>query len=64
MWKNMDQLEKELMNVFNCNPEWPICLFDFSYKNKIPNYFSFKIDQDFNERIIENYFDNPDYLSC
>jgi len=24
----------ELMKVFNCDPTWPVCLYDFTYKNK------------------------------
>ena len=44
------------MNIFNCNPEWPICLFDFTYKNKIPTYFCFKIEIDINMLMIDNYF--------
>jgi hypothetical protein len=52
----MEQFETELMKVFNCNCEWPICLYDFTYKNKIPNYFCFKVEADINSLIIDNYF--------
>ena len=31
---NLDNREADLMKVFDCNPEWPICIFDFTYKNK------------------------------
>lgn len=31
---NLDIKDQDLMRVFNCDPEWPICMFDFTYKNK------------------------------
>jgi hypothetical protein len=51
----MDLFEKELMDIFNCDTNWPICLFDFTYKNKVPNYVAFKIERPLNECIIDNY---------
>ena len=52
----MEQFEKELMHVFNCSQDWPICLFDFTYKNKIPNYFCFKVEKNLNDLLDETYF--------
>lgn len=52
----MDQFEKDLMQIFTCNPEWPICLFDFTFKNKVPNFFNFRIKKCLNKCIIDNYF--------
>jgi hypothetical protein len=46
------------MNIFKCKPEWPICLYDFTYKNKIPNYFCFRIEEDLTSKIIDNYFND------
>lgn len=51
--KALDVYENELMKVFNCNPVWPICLFDFTYKNKIPQFLVFKTHS---FTIIEDYF--------
>ena len=31
---NLDIKDQDLMKVFNCDPEWPICMFDFTYKHK------------------------------
>lgn len=56
-WKSMDLFEKELMSIFNCDPDWPICLFDFTFKNKLPTYLCFKVKNDMNKYIIDNYFD-------
>ncbi len=58
LWKSMEQFEKELMNIFNCQHDWPICLFDFTYKNKIPNYFCFKAKGSLEKLVKENYFDS------
>ncbi len=44
------------MNLFNCNSEWPICLYDFTYKNRIPTYFCFKVEIDLTMNLLEDYF--------
>jgi len=31
---NLEVKETDMMKIFNCNPKWPICMFDFTYKNK------------------------------
>lgn len=54
-YKSMDLFEKELMEIFNCDTSWPICLFDFTYKNKVPNFVIFKIERELTECIIDNY---------
>lgn len=46
----------DLMHVFNCNTDWPICLFDFTIKQKCPNYFAFKVQMPLNTFRRENYF--------
>ena len=38
MRSNLENRENDLMKVFNCNPEWPVCLYDFTYKNKSNQY--------------------------
>ena len=35
---NLDNKEGELMKVYNCNKDWPICLYDFTYKNKANSF--------------------------
>jgi hypothetical protein len=55
---SMEEFESELMKIFNCDPEWPICLYDFTYKNKVPKFFCFRIECDLTTRIIDNYFTN------
>jgi hypothetical protein len=43
------------MKIFNCDTEWPLCLYDFTYKNKIPQYLCFRTSSD-PPYIIEEYF--------
>jgi hypothetical protein len=55
-FKSLDDYENEVMKVFNCCPgEWPLCLFDFTYKNKIPQFLCFRTSSD-PPRIIDDYF--------
>mmetsp|Transcript_16302 Transcript_16302/g.15664 ORF Transcript_16302/g.15664 Transcript_16302/m.15664 type:complete len:84 (+) Transcript_16302:193-444(+) len=36
-FKPLDKYENEVINIFKCNPkDWPICLYDFTYKQKVP----------------------------
>lgn len=45
------------MDLFDCDPKWPICLFDFTYKNKVPHYLCFKVGGDLRSFIKDNYFE-------
>jgi hypothetical protein len=42
--------------VFNCKPEWPICLFDFTIKSKIPNFFVYRVKRPLDSFKINDYF--------
>jgi hypothetical protein len=53
--KALDQYENEVMKIFNCDTQWPVCLYDFTYKNKIPQYLCFRTSYD-PPFIIEEYF--------
>lgn len=54
-FKSLDQFESDVMQIFNCNTDWPICLFDFTFKNRIPNFITLKIEN-YPPRIIDDYF--------
>ena len=49
---------KEHYNVdkIRCDPQWPICTFDFTYKHRFVTPFAYKIKSNISERIKENYF--------
>ena len=53
--KSLDTYENSLMDIFNCDQDWPICLYDFTYKNKIPQYLCFRTHKEA-PTVIENYF--------
>lgn len=52
----MDKYERDLMKIFNCNSEWPVCLFDFAFKVKNPTYLCFRVADNLDTYIKEGYF--------
>jgi hypothetical protein len=44
------------MKIFNCDSDWPVCLFDFSFKNKTPSYIALKVAGDLDTYIFEDYY--------
>lgn len=46
------------MNLFNCNTDWPICLYDFTIKSKCPNYFVARVQAPLTSFVIDTYFKN------
>jgi hypothetical protein len=52
----LDQYERNLMEIWECNEQWPLCLFDFSFKNKNPTFTCLRVRQPFHEYSIEDYF--------
>ncbi len=60
--KQMDQLrtfditKSECIESLTCDRKWPVCLFDFPYKNRVPEYFAYRVDQ-------SSYFINENYFS-
>jgi len=52
---NLDARESELMKVFNCNPEWPVCLYDFTFKNKSVQFLTMKATRSLKHYIVEDY---------
>lgn len=54
--KPLEKYEAEVMKIFNCKPEsWPVCLFDFTYKNKIPQFLCFRTSKEA-PQFIDDYF--------
>lgn len=44
------------MKIFNCNVEWPICLFNFTHSSINPTYLCFHVKNDLTEYALEGYF--------
>ena len=49
----MKSSEDDLIESMNCDHNWPVCLFDFTYKNTISDYFAFRVKK-FN--VINDHF--------
>ena len=44
------------MSVFDCSDDWPVCLFDFSFKSNCPNFFVFRVQEDLTKKCKDDYF--------
>jgi hypothetical protein len=59
--KTFDITKTECIEALNCDQSWPVCLFDFTYKNRVPEYFAFRVDSS-SYKIIDNYFNTSSDL--
>lgn len=53
----MEVLVEKVPDLYVCNPSWPICLFDFSYRNLNPKFLTYKVRADLTSFVIPNFFD-------
>ena len=44
------------MVAFNCDPDWPICLYDFTYQYRISDFIILKTSIKLSDYIQEDYF--------
>ena len=44
------------MKIWECDEQWPLCLYDFSFKNKNPTYTCLRVQQPLYEYCIADYF--------
>ena len=51
---DMDQSSLKLAGKVHCNQNWPLCLYDFTLKSRIVNYFVFRVSKPV--KIIQDYF--------
>lgn len=54
--QTMDKYERDLMRLFYCSTDWPMCLYDFTCKKKNPSYLVMKVAGDLTEFAFEEYF--------
>lgn len=53
-----DQFESRAIQHYKCDPKWPICLYDFTFRNLYPSFFCFKAAPKAEApTIFENHFD-------
>ena len=50
------------MKAFNCDPNWPICLFDFTFRNRSEDYLALKVKQNLSNYIIDDYIGKTEYM--
>lgn len=55
--KGFDITKNECIDALTCDHKWQVCLFDFSYKNRVPEFFVFRTS---NFLIIDDYFKSVD----
>ena len=44
--------------MYHCDPNWPICLYDFTFKNQCPKYIAFRVEKTLDQLLIEDHFYN------
>jgi len=55
--KGFDVTKKECIDALKCDHSWSVCLLDFTYKNKVPEYFVFRTAS---YTLINDYFKTGD----
>ena len=54
--QNLERFDQDLMSIFDCDPSWPLCLYDFTHKNTCPKYVAMKVKQPLDSFLIDDYF--------
>ncbi len=49
-------MQQDIMSVFDCQEEWPVCLFDFTFKSNCPNFFTFRVQKPLTSFVEDGYF--------
>lgn len=55
--------QNDYVDLLKCDKKWSICLLDFTYKNKVPEFFVFRVDPK-NYHIIDDYFYPEEHNDC
>lgn len=45
-----------LMRFYKCDPSWPICVYDFTHRNRNPKFTTLRVQQPLNSLIRDQYF--------
>ena len=52
----------DLMHFYKCDPSWPICVFDFTHRNRNPKFLSLRVGEPLTSLVKDNYF-NEQFLA-
>ena len=58
---NLDMKDIDIMKVFNCDPTWPICIFDFTYKHKANHQQAMRSRHKLSNFVVEDYWYPDEY---
>ena len=39
----MEKYEKQVMSLYHCDPSWPICLYDYTFRNQNPKFVVYRV---------------------
>ena len=53
-----DEHYYNLMKFYKCDPQWPVCLYDFSFRNLNPKFNTYRVAKKLDTFVIDNYFTN------
>ena len=53
--KTFDITKSECIEALRCDQSWPVCLFDFTCKNRVPEFFCYRVEPS-SYKIIDDYF--------
>ena len=52
----IEQVVEKITGLYKCDPDWPICLFDFSFCNLNPKFVALKVKANLDTFIKPDYF--------
>ena len=52
----IDNFDQDLMAIFECDPSWPLCLYDFTHKNLCPKFVAMRVQQPLDSFVLDDYF--------
>ena len=60
---NFQGNEMNVMRTFNCDPSWPICLYDFTYKGKSNEFSTMRCRNNLGHYVVDDYYYFCNYYS-
>ena len=44
------------MKFYKCDPSWPVCLYDFTFRNLNPQFNTYRVNSKLDSFVIDDYF--------
>ena len=58
--QTLEKFDQDLMSIFDCDPSWPCCLYDYTNKNLCPKFIVMRVQQPLDTFVIDDYFFTSD----